>query len=141
MQASLGIDHIVHGEVDHLVPEIFDRIVNDHAPPVMRFTNATAPTVDQIPKILGPTMHAMKEVMRGCGRGCEFCEVTLRRPRYFPFDYIGDEIAMNTQVGESSIPLHSDDIFLHYRENWKTMEPTEAAAKDLFLIVVSRADV
>src|SRR5437870_4870760 len=64
MQASLGIDHIVHGEVDHLVPEIFDRIVNDHAPPVMRFTNATAPTVDQIPKILGPTMHAMNEGMR-----------------------------------------------------------------------------
>src|SRR5437867_1166074 len=43
MQESLGIDHIVHGEVDHLVPEIFDRIVNDSAPPVMRFTNATAP--------------------------------------------------------------------------------------------------
>src|SRR5207249_4112502 len=58
MQESLGIDHIVHGEVDHLVPEIFDRIVNDSAPPVMRFTNATAPTVDQIPKILGPPTHA-----------------------------------------------------------------------------------
>src|SRR5256884_6537293 len=59
MQESLGIDHIVHGEVDHLVPEIFDRIVNDHAPPVMPFTNATAPTAAQIPKILGPPMHPM----------------------------------------------------------------------------------
>src|SRR5947208_8602150 len=29
MQAYLGIDHIVHGELDHLVPEIFDRIVKD----------------------------------------------------------------------------------------------------------------
>src|SRR2546428_199707 len=141
MQASLGIDHIVHGEVDHLVPEIFDRIVNDHAPPVMRFTNATAPTVDQIPKILGPTMHAMNEVMRGCGRGCEFCEVTLRRPRYFPFDYIGDEIAMNTKVGESSIQLHSDDIFLYNLENWKTMEPNEDAVKDLFRYVMAQPGV
>src|SRR3989442_11053722 len=61
MQESLGIDHIVHGEVDHLVPAIFDRIVNDHAPPVMRFTNATAPTLDKIPHILGPSMHAMNE--------------------------------------------------------------------------------
>src|SRR2546426_600387 len=141
MQESLGIDHIVHGEVDHLVPEIFDRIVNDHAPPVMRFTNATAPTVDQIPKILGPTMHAMNEVMRGCGRGCEFCEVTLRRPRYFPFDYIGDEIAMNTKVGESSIQLHSDDIFLYNLENWKTMEPNEDAVKDLFRYVMAQPGV
>src|SRR5205807_1081285 len=94
MQQELGIDHIVHGEVDHLVPEIFERIAGGDAPPVMRFTNATAPTIDQIPKILGPTMHGMNEVMRGCGRGCEFCEVTLRRPRYFPLDYIGDEIAV-----------------------------------------------
>ncbi len=141
MQASLGIDHIVHGEVDHLVPEIFHRIVNDDAPPVMRFTNATAPTVDQIPKILGPTMHAMNEVMRGCGRGCEFCEVTLRRPRYFPLDYIGDEIAMNTKVGESSIQLHSDDIFLYNLENWKTMEPNEDAVKDLFRYVMDQPGV
>ncbi|TMA05128.1 MAG: B12-binding domain-containing radical SAM protein [Methanobacteriota archaeon] len=141
MQESLGIDHIVHGEVDHLVPEIFDRIVNDHAPPVMRFTNATAPTVDQIPKILGPTMHAMNEVMRGCGRGCEFCEVTLRRPRYFPLDYIGDEIAVNTKVGQSSIQLHSDDIFLYNLENWKTMEPNEDAVKDLFRYVMAQPGV
>src|SRR5438445_96030 len=131
----------LHPEVDHLVPGIFDRIVNDHAPPVMRFTNATAPTVDQIPKILGPTMHAMNEVMRGCGRGCEFCEVTLRRPRYFPFDYIGDEIAMNTKVGESSIQLHSDDIFLYNLENWKTMEPNEDAVKDLFRYVMAQPGV
>src|SRR3989454_171152 len=128
-------------ELDHLAPEIFDRLVNDSAPPVMRFTNATAPPVDQIPKILGPTMHAMNEVMRGCGRGCEFCEVTLRRPRYFPFDYIGDEIAVNTKVGQSSIQLHSDDIFLYNLENWKTMEPNEDAVKDLFRFVMAQPGV
>jgi len=107
----------------------------------MRFTNATAPTVDQIPKILGPTMHAMNEVMRGCGRGCEFCEVTLRRPRYFPHDYIGDEIAVNTKIGQSSIQLHSDDIFLYNLENWRTMEPNEDAVKDLFRFVMAQPGV
>src|SRR5437879_13406893 len=55
MQESLGIDHIVHGEVDHLVPEIFDRIVIDLAPPVMHFPNATAPLIANIPKIPRPT--------------------------------------------------------------------------------------
>jgi len=141
MQESLGIDHIVHGEVDHLVPEIFDRVAHGDAPSVMRFTNATAPTIDKIPKILGPTMNAMNEVMRGCGRGCEFCEVTLRRPRYFPFEYIGDEIAVNTKIGQSSIQLQSDDIFLYNLENWKTMEPNEDAVKELFRYVMAQPGV
>ena len=141
MQEKLGIDHIVHGEVDHLAPEIFDRIARGDAPPVMRFTNATAPSVDQIPKILAPTMHGMNEVMRGCGRGCEFCEVTLRRPRYFPLNYIGDEIAINARDGQSSIQLHSDDIFLYKLENWKTMEPNEDAVKDLFRFVMDQPGV
>ena len=141
MQESLGIDHIVHGEVDHLAPEIFDRIAGGDAPPVMRFTNATAPSVDQIPKILGPTMQAMNEVMRGCGRGCEFCEVTLRRSRYFPLDYIADEVAVNTRDGQSSIQLHSDDIFLYQLENWKTMEPNAEAVKELFQFVMNQPGV
>src|SRR5438128_3996479 len=141
MQESLGTDNLGQGEVDHLVPEIFDRIVNDSAPPVMRFTNATAPTVDQIPKILGPTMHAMNEVMRGCGRGCEFCEVTLRRPRYFPLDYIADEVGQNTRVGPTSIQLQSDDIFLYRLENWRTMEPNEDAVRELFAHVMAQPGV
>src|SRR2546426_939482 len=135
------VDRYIDDETEVVGLHSMDRIVNDGAPPVMRFTNATAPTVDQIPKILGPTMHAMNEVMRGCGRGCEFCEVTLRRPRYFPFDYIGDEIAVNTKVGQSSIQLHSDDIFLYNLENWKTMEPNEDAVKDLFRFVMAQPGV
>ena len=141
MQEALGIDHIVHGEVDHLVPEIFDRVAHGDSPSVMRFTNATAPTIDEIPKILGPTMNAMNEVMRGCGRGCEFCEVTLRRSRYFPLEYIGDEIAVNTKIGQSSIQLQSDDIFLYNLENWKTMEPNEDAVKKLFRYVMAQPGV
>ncbi len=127
IQEALGIDHIVHGECDHLAPEILDRVERGDLPPIARFTNQSAPTIDKIPKILGPTMHSMNEVMRGCGRGCEFCEVTLRRPRYFPLDYIGDEIAVNAQNGGSSIQLHSDDIFLYRLENWLNMSPVRDA--------------
>lgn len=134
---ALGIDHVVNGECDHFVGDIFAKIASGEAPPVMRFTNATAPSVDQVPKILGATMHAMNEVMRGCGRGCEFCEVTLRRPRYFPLEYIADEIAMNTRIGGSYIQLHSDDIFLYKLENWRTMEPNEDAVKELFQYVMN----
>jgi len=141
MQKVLGIDHIVHGEVDHLAADIFEQIVEGSAPPVMRFTNATAPRPEQVPKILGPTMQAMVEVMRGCGRGCAFCEVTLRKARYFPLDYIADEVAMNTRSGADSIQLHSDDIFLYQLENWRTMEPNEDAVKGLFQHVMDQPGV
>src|SRR2546425_1415794 len=136
MQESLGIDHIVHGETDHFVPDILDQVVAGDAPPVMRFTNATAPSVEQVPKILAPAMHNLVEVMRGCGRGCAFCEVTLRKSRYFPLDYIGDEAAVNVRAGAESIQLHSDDIFLYKLENWRTMEPNEDAVKELFSYVM-----
>lgn len=141
LQEELGIDHIVHGECDHIAGEIFEKVRSGEAPSVLRFTNATAPSVEQVPKILGPTMHAMNEVMRGCGRGCEFCEVTLRRPRYFPLDYIADEIAVNARSGANSIQLHSDDIFLYRLENWRTMEPNEDAVKELFRFVMDQPGV
>src|SRR3990170_7313740 len=142
VQQALGIDHIVHGEVDHFVHEVLDKVVAGDAPPVMRFTNHTAPRVEQVPKVLGPTMHNMVEVMRGCGRGCEFCEVTLRRPRYFPLDFIGEEIAVNARIpGGNSIQLHSDDVFLYRLENWKTFEPNEDAVKELFRYTMSQPGV
>ena len=136
MREALGIDHIVHGETDHIVPDILDRVASGEAPAVMRFTNATAPSVEQVPKILGPSMHGMVEVMRGCGRGCGFCEVTLRKTRYFPIDYVAEEVAVNTRAGSTTIQLHSDDIFLYGLENWRTMEPNEDAVKALFAHVM-----
>jgi radical SAM superfamily enzyme YgiQ (UPF0313 family) len=141
MQDALGIDTIVHGECDHIASEIFGQVARGDAPRIMKFSNAKAPSIDQIPKILGPTMHSMVEVMRGCGRGCEFCEVTLRRARYFPLEYIRDEIAQNTKIGDSSIQLHSDDIFLYRLENWRTMEPNEDAVRELFRFVMDQPGV
>ncbi len=137
LQEELGIDHLVYGECDHFIADIFDQVRTGSAPPVLRFNNRTAPRVEEVPKILGPTMHNMVEVMRGCGRGCEFCEVTLRRPRYFPLDFISEEIAQVTKAPDSSsIQLHSDDIFLYRLENWKTFEPNEDAVKELFTHVM-----
>ncbi len=138
---ALGIDHLIHGECDNKAADIFEHVSRGDAPSVMRYTNRDAPRVEEIPKILGPTMHAMNEVMRGCGRGCEFCEVTLRRPRYMPLDYIGDELAVNVRSGQTSIQLHSDDIFLYKLENWRTFEPNEDAVRELFQYVMDRPGV
>ncbi len=49
-----------------------------------RFVNFwDRPELDEIPEIVEPSMHGMVEVMRGCGRGCKFCDVTLRSLRYY----------------------------------------------------------
>jgi len=141
VQEALGIDHIVHGESEHLVYSLFQRVAAGAADPVTRHANRDAPRIDQMPRILKPTINSMVEVMRGCGRGCEFCEVTLRRPRYFPLDYIADEVGQNTRVGPTSIQLQSDDIFLYRLENWRTMEPNEDAVRELFAHVMAQPGV
>jgi radical SAM superfamily enzyme YgiQ (UPF0313 family) len=142
LQEQLGIDHIVQGEVDHTIGGIFEKIARGDAPPAMRFENGTAPGIDEIPKILGPTILNMVEVMRGCGRGCDFCEVTRRRLRYFPLDYIADEVAVNTAVpGGASIQLHADDIFVYKLEDRRTFQPNRDALKELFQHVMDQPGV
>lgn len=136
-QRELGIDHLVHGETDHLIPEIFQSVMEGRAPEVMRFTNRQAPRLDEIPKILGPAMHGMVEVMRGCGRGCAFCEVTLRRPRYMTYDFIQKEIEVNVRAGLTNANLHSDDFFLYDLKDWKTMQPNRDAVTRLFETAMS----
>src|SRR3989442_237678 len=64
MQESLGIDHIVHGETDHFVPDILDQVGAGDAPPVMRFTNATAPTLEQVAKIPAPAARSARRSRR-----------------------------------------------------------------------------
>src|SRR5206468_5705682 len=57
------------------------------------------PSVDEIPTIIKPSMHGMVEVMRGCGRGCKFCDVTLRPLRYYPVEKVQKEIEINMKYG------------------------------------------
>src|ERR687890_286578 len=57
------------------------------------------PSVEEIPTIINPSMHGMVEVMRGCGRGCKFCDVTLRPLRYYPVEKVQKEIEINMKYG------------------------------------------
>jgi radical SAM superfamily enzyme YgiQ (UPF0313 family) len=57
------------------------------------------PSVEEIPNIINPSMHGMVEVMRGCGRGCKFCDVTLRPLRYYPVKKVVKEIEINMKYG------------------------------------------
>jgi radical SAM superfamily enzyme YgiQ (UPF0313 family) len=98
------------------------------------------PDIDQIPDIVEPSMHGMVEVMRGCGRGCKFCDVTLRSLRYYPPEKVKREIEVNLKKsGQTSAWLHSDDIFVYGLDPRKTknMAPNREALEELFTAVMS----
>jgi len=98
------------------------------------------PDIDVIPDIVEPSMHGMVEVMRGCGRGCKFCDVTLRPLRYYPPEKVKKEIEVNLKKGgQTSAWLHSDDIFVYGLDPRKTknMAPNREALEELFNAVMS----
>lgn len=93
------------------------------------------PSVDEIPSIINPSMHGMVEVMRGCGRGCKFCDVTLRPLRYYPVEKVQEEIKINMKYGGAKNAwIHSDDIFVYGMNprTTKNMQPNREALEELF---------
>ena len=101
-----GIDYAFQGEADDIALTIFEqlgsgdidsrlfyhgymsyddnfrRAYKEHDRFITRKPGtANYPSLEQIPLIKGATMKGMTEVMRGCGVGCDFCEVTLRPSR------------------------------------------------------------
>ena len=106
-----------------------------------RFVNFwDRPDLDEIPNIVEPSMHGMIEVMRGCGRGCKFCDVTLRSLRYYSPEKVQKEIEVNIKKGGTrSAWVHSDDIFVYGMDprTAKGMEPNREALEDLFTAIMS----
>jgi radical SAM superfamily enzyme YgiQ (UPF0313 family) len=93
------------------------------------------PSVEEIPTIINPSMHGMVEVMRGCGRGCKFCDVTLRPLRYYPVEKVRKEIEINMKYGGAKNAwVHSDDIFVYGMNprTTKNMQPNREALEELF---------
>jgi radical SAM superfamily enzyme YgiQ (UPF0313 family) len=93
------------------------------------------PSVDEIPDIVNPSIHGMSEVMRGCGRGCKFCDVTLRPLRYYPVEKVKKEIEVNMKYGGlKNAWIHSDDIFVYglNPRTTKNMQPNREALEELF---------
>jgi radical SAM superfamily enzyme YgiQ (UPF0313 family) len=98
------------------------------------------PKVDEIPTIINPSMHGMIEVMRGCGRGCKFCDVTLRPLRYYPVEKVVKEIEINMKYGGlKNAWVHSDDIFVYglNPRTTKNMQPNREALEELFSGIMS----
>ena len=105
-----------------------DDILDDNAPELI-FTHTNE--IENIPKIIGPTCVGLIEAMRGCGRGCDFCDPNLRMKRDFPIQRLKEEAMINLKHGINSIWLQSDEILLYGLDN-SEMRPNKDAVIELF---------
>lgn len=132
---ALGVDHVVVGECDHVIGQLCNDIEFNGSPEFIHVPRG--PKLEDIPDIVAPTVHGLVEVMRGCGRNCQFCEPNLRVAKYYPTEKIIREIKVNTKVGNPNVWVHSEDIFLYKLEDKKGFMPNHEAVSDLFKTVMS----
>lgn len=154
------IDYVYQGEADDVAVPLFEQIEADDIDPGMFFKGYSGydehfrktfmkdekflsrgtsflayPKVEDIVPIVNPSMKGLVEVMRGCGVGCDFCEVTLRPLRYYPIENIKQEISVNARNGQDNAWLQSDEIW-GYRHG-PMFEPNEEELSNLFSEVMS----
>lgn len=129
-----GLDHVVQGEADLKAPEIFNDIEfgDANGDPFPEFSYAMTRSVEEIPLILGPTINSTIEAMRGCGRGCDFCDVNKRKKRDFPIPRLEKEAKYNYDYGFENLWLHSDEMLLYGCNDLKNYYPNRDAIVELF---------
>jgi radical SAM superfamily enzyme YgiQ (UPF0313 family) len=136
-------DAVIRGDLETANPfkknefkvEIKEFVKNDRKYHGRFFHYSDEPSIDEIPDIVKPSMHGMIEVMRGCGRGCKFCDVTLRPLRYYPIEKVQKEIEINMKYGGlKNAWIQSDDIFVYglNPRTTKNMAPNREAIEELF---------
>ncbi|HDJ89549.1 MAG TPA: B12-binding domain-containing radical SAM protein, partial [Thermoprotei archaeon] len=110
----LGVDLVIYGEGEKIVPKIFSRILNGvekDFPKIIYTDPRDIPSVNEIPLLRGATIGGIVEVSRGCGRGCAFCRPNLVPLRHRPIEHILEDVKTNLKYGQRNICLHAEDIF------------------------------
>lgn len=135
----LKIDHVVMGEVDNIAPTLFEQIENGGLPELVKVR--TYPKPEEIVPIVKPSLHGLVEVMRGCGRNCQFCEANLRIARYVPLETVVRELDVNTAGGVCNAWVQSDDIFLYDLEDRRSFTPNRDSLINLFKTIMSHRGI
>lgn len=108
------VDTIVEGEAEKLAVRLAEAILDGE--PLPRYISVAprdSPRIDEIPAIKAASVNGLVEIMRGCPRGCKFCNVTLRPLRMIPLNMIEEELRVNTDAGIESGVIHSEDVLLY----------------------------
>ncbi|MGA8842633.1 MAG: radical SAM protein, partial [Nitrososphaeraceae archaeon] len=109
-----GIDTVVIGEADELALDLFHDLEAGDAPELL---HTFVRKIENIPMIQGPTVNSLIEAMRGCGRGCDFCDVNKRSKKDIPLERLQTEAKINLNYGFDSIWLQSDEMLLYGCDN------------------------
>ena len=131
VREELGVDHVVEGEADRAVVPIFESVENGDAPEYIRCQTNLIRATDEIPEINRPTLTGTVEIMRGCGRGCDFCAPNLRTKRDFPVERIVREASNNIKLGYDSVWLLTEELTLYGCDN-RDKIPNEDAIVEMF---------
>jgi radical SAM superfamily enzyme YgiQ (UPF0313 family) len=123
-----GLDTVVVGEADELALDLFNDLEKGNAPELM---HCFVKNIQNIPIIQGPTVNSLIEAMRGCGRGCDFCDVNKRSKKDLPLERLKYEAKINLDYGFDSIWLHSDEMLLYGCDN-KDFQPNYDAIIELW---------
>ncbi len=160
MMEELGIDLAYQGEADDVVNAFFDDVIsgavfdghyfhgfqsfdtdfhkvwltNDRFV-TRKSASKQFPALEDIPLIRNPAIKGLVEIMRGCGIGCDFCEVTLRPSRYYSPEMVRKEVGVNAAFGYTNAWLHTDEIFAY--KHGPHFVPNGEAIKEVFRAAVS----
>ncbi len=133
---DLGIDCVVEGEAENIIGKIFKGAIEGES--ILSHYEVgvgEAPTLEQIPDIVSPSVNGLVELGRGCCRGCQFCNVTLRPLRWYPLEKINRELSVNINAGNTGTCIHAEDVMLYGSNN---TTPNEEKLVALHEIVTKR---
>lgn len=111
LQDEWGIDCIVEGEAEDLILDLFERAVRGESLP--RKVEGKSPKMEDIPTTKNRSTFGVVEITRGCGRGCQFCSIALRKGRSLPLEHILDNVRTQVAGGADTITVTTEDIFLY----------------------------
>ncbi len=114
-----GIDCVICGEAENVIGKIVGAAFAGETLPRFYETSVKeTPELKEIPDICKPSVNGLVEIGRGCCRGCQFCSVTLRPLRWYPYEKIMREIYVNIKHGGITWTcLHAEDVMLYGSKN------------------------
>lgn len=116
---DLGIDCVLEGEGENVVGKFFRAAISgEEIPSHYEVGIDEAPSLEDIPDIVKPSINGLIEIGRGCCRGCQFCNVTLRPLRWYPIEKIDRELSVNLDSGKvTGACIHAEDVMLYGSKN------------------------
>src|SRR2546426_535389 len=128
LQDEWLIDCLIDGEAEDVALPLFQAALR--AEPLPRKVSGQSPALERIPRIRHRSTLGVVEITRGCGRGCDFCSVALRRGKSIPLEQILDNVRVQVAEGADSVLLTTEDLFLY--EQGPKFDTNVPALKRLF---------